>query len=109
VGSLSSQSLERLRREIAALQDSDLVVAAWDQFWHTFASDETIDPILRVEAMKQLRDAESQLRGVFPRSAEGRGRLRSFLLNEQLRIRAHPRARNGSTSGEPRDVGRAGE
>jgi AcrR family transcriptional regulator len=75
----------RLQAEITELEDDDLVAAAFEEFWETFGNDETISAFVRARVLKDLEEAEAQLRDEIVLSREGRGRLRRFLFNAQLR------------------------
>jgi hypothetical protein len=75
------------REEIYGFGDSELVQAAFEAYWAGFGSDESIDPRVRLETYEALKEAERQLATQVVLSMEGRGRLRSFLLNETRRRR----------------------
>jgi hypothetical protein len=76
----------RLDEEISELEDADLVQTALDQYSETFERDERIDPRVRELMRCYLGEAERCVSS--PDCAtDGRRRLRSFLLNERLRVR----------------------
>ena len=76
---------ERLRAEIHQLEDSELVQAAFDEYWEDFGANDDIDPIVRRQTLEDLREAKRELDVQIVLSTEGRGRLRSFLFNERRR------------------------
>ncbi|MGO9956938.1 MAG: hypothetical protein ACLP50_13320 [Solirubrobacteraceae bacterium] len=84
----------RLRAQIMELDDAQLVDAASDEFWGTMGSDESIDPLVRLKILTELKDAQGTLGDRVILSDEGRGRLRSFLLNTRLRMHGSERSAN---------------
>lgn len=47
-------------------------------------SDESVHPSARLEVLRSLQEAETELKSFSNLSLEGRGRLRSFLLTSRL-------------------------
>jgi hypothetical protein len=78
--------LERVKQEVHELEDEELVESAFDQFWETFAPQDDIDPRARADMMDGLREAQDQLLNRVTLTKMGRSRLRSFLINERLRV-----------------------
>ena len=76
---------ERLREEIHELSDPELVQAAFDEYWAYVGDDQAIDARERLEIYKDLCNAEDLLTTKIVLSKQGRGRLRSFLLNSRAR------------------------
>ena len=78
----AEESGRRLREHVLALDDEELVQAAFDA-WAAFAS-EAVTPAVQAMVLKDLEEAEAQLRSQAVLAREGRGRLRRFLLNARL-------------------------
>jgi hypothetical protein len=83
--SRSGQNQQQLRAEIHRLEDPALVQQCFDEYWEDFGINDEIDAVVRLETCKALCEAQRQLVEETTLTMEGRGRLRSFLLNERIR------------------------
>lgn len=86
-GRRAVRRLELLRQEIHELEDTELVDAAFDVYWESFGTNDEIDPRVRLATLEDLREAAAQLESQIVLTTEGRGRLRSFLINERRRVK----------------------
>jgi hypothetical protein len=75
------------RGQIQDFNDRELVQTAFEEYWADFGINDSIDPRVRSDTYDDLKEAERQLETQVVLAMEGRGRLRSFLLNECRRRR----------------------
>lgn len=79
LGMTSDRCRDDIRAEVNAYEDDELVQTAWDEF-DQFAATQDV----KRDIESDLREAEEELSRHVVLSRQGRGRLRSFVLNKRL-------------------------